>query len=376
MKKAFCILLIAILVLSPIKARAVSAESYIVIDADTGKTLYESNADAKMLIASTTKIMTALVALEHGKLDDDVKIPAEAEGVEGSSMYLKAGMTMKQEQLLYGLMLASGNDAATAIAYHIAGSIEDFAKLMNDKAAELGATNTSFTNPHGLDNEQHYSTARDMAIITAAAMENDDFVRIASTKSITINGLTYTNHNKLLWNYDGILGGKTGYTMAAGRTLVSCCERDGLRLVCVTLRDPDDWDDHMNLYDRAYAEFKRVNVVDSDTEYTEIPVIAGENCTSVPVEASETVTLLLNSEDEVEISTELPRFVYAGVSEGETAGTLSWTVNGQPGGSVELVYTESVERQDAEKKGVWDAVMEKLMGLVEYNLNRFGYYGS
>lgn len=376
MKKAFCILLIAILVLSPIKARAVSAESYIVIDADTGETLYESNADAKMLIASTTKIMTALVALEHGKLDDDVKIPAEAEGVEGSSMYLKAGTTMKQEQLLYGLMLASGNDAATAIAYHIAGSIEDFAKLMNDKAAELGATNTSFTNPHGLDHEQHYSTARDMAKITAAAMENEDFVRIASTKSITINGLTYTNHNKLLWNYDGILGGKTGYTMAAGRTLVSCCERDGLRLVCVTLRDPDDWDDHMNLYDRAYAEFKRVNVVDSDTEYTEIPVIAGENCTSVPVEAAETVTLLLNSEDEVEISTELPRFVYAGVSEGETAGTLSWTVNGQPGGSVELVYTESVERQDAEKKGVWDAVMEKLMGLVEYNLNRFGYYGS
>lgn len=376
MKKTIFSILIASFFLFPIQAKAVSAESYIVMDADSGEALFESNADSKMLIASTTKIMTALVALEHGDLKDEVKITPEAANIEGSSMYLKAGEIMTLEELLYGMMLVSGNDAATAVACHIAGSVDDFAELMNDKAKELGLENTSFTNPHGLDHEEHYSTARDMAAIMAVAMENADFTRLTSTKSITINGLTYTNHNKLLWNCEGVIGGKTGYTKAAGRTLVTCCERDGLQLICVTLNDPDDWKDHSQLYDKAFSEYKKVTVADSSVDYAEIPVVAGKDCSVVSVRAAENVKLLLNADDEVEITVELPRFAYAEVSEGDVCGSLNWAINGETDGSVKLVYTETVERQNAEDKGIFEKIKEHFMGIIEYNLNRFGYYGS
>lgn len=376
MKRAIFCIIFAGFFLFPVRADAVSAECYIVMDADSGEILYESNADKQMLIASTTKIMTALVAIEHGDLEDEVKITSESANVEGSSMYLKAGETMTLEELLYGMMLVSGNDAASAVACHIAGSVEDFADLMNEKAKELGLENTSFTNPHGLDHEEHYSTARDLAVIMAAAMKNEDFARITSTKSITIDGLTYTNHNKLLWNCEGVKGGKTGYTKAAGRTLVSCCERDGVRLICVTLNDPDDWDDHSELYDKAFEEFERVTVADDSVVYAELPVISGEDCDVISVRPEETVTITVNAEDEVEVSSSLPRFVYAEISEGDTAGYLSWTVNGEEMGSIELVYTESVERQEAEDSGFFEKLKEKFMGIVEYHLNRFGYYGS
>ena len=375
MKKAIFSIIIASFFLFPIKVNAVSAESYIVMDAESGETLYESNADEQMLIASTTKIMTALVAIEQSDLKDKVKITAESADVEGSSMYLEEGDILTLEQLLYGMMLVSGNDAATAVACHVAGSVEEFADLMNDKAEELGLENTSFTNPHGLDHEEHYSTARDMAVLMANAMENEDFARIASTKSITIGGLTYTNHNKLLWSCEGITGGKTGYTKAAGRTLVSCCERDGMRLICVTLNDPDDWDDHNALYNQAFEEYKRITVVDSSENYTELSVVAGKS-DSVGVRAKETVTIVVKADDEVEIIESLPQFVYAEITEGETAGCITWSINGEQSGTVELVYTENVERQNAEDKDFFNELKEKLMGFVEHYLNRFGYYGS
>lgn len=376
MKKTIISVIIIGFLLFPIRANAISAESCIVIDAESGETLYELNADRKMLIASVTKIMTALVALEHGNPDDEVTITPESVNVEGSSMYLKAGEAMTLEELLYGMLLVSGNDAAAAVAYHIAGSIEGFAELMNDKAVELGLDNTSFTNPHGLDDDGHYSTARDIAVIMQAAMKNEVFARIVSTKSVTIDGHSYTNHNKLLWTCEGATGGKTGYTKAAGRTLVSCCEREGVRLICVTLNDSDDWKDHIELYNKIFQEYKKITIADANEAYAELPVISGRNCDSVTVRAEKTVTLMLTDADNVEIAVNLPKFVYAEVTEGDTVGYITWTVNGDTGGTIGLVFTESIERQKAEKTGFFDELKEKFMSIVEYNLNRFGYYGS
>ena len=181
-----------------VKAVGTSATAAILVDADSGRVLYEQNADARMLIASTTKIMTALVAIREGSLSDVVTVKREATLTEGSSMYLKEGEQLTLETLLYGLMLCSGNDAAVAIADHVGGSQKGFVKLMNETARELGMDATSFANPNGLDAEGHYSTARDMAKLACAAVRNETLLRIVSTQSVTIGGRTMTNHNKLL----------------------------------------------------------------------------------------------------------------------------------------------------------------------------------
>ena len=252
----FAVLLILLSVL-PCQAMAVgtSATSSILMDVDSGRVLYEHNADKQMLIASTTKILTALVAIREGDLDDVVKVSREAAMTEGSSMYLKEGEELTLETLLYGLLLCSGNDAAVAIADHVGGSQEGFVRMMNETAQELGMEHSSFANPNGLDHEDHYSTARDMARLACAAVNNETLVRIASTKTVTIGGRTMTNHNKLLSMEDGCIGLKTGYTRAAGRTLVSCAQRNGQRLVAVTLQDGNDWADHQSLYDYGFSAY-------------------------------------------------------------------------------------------------------------------------
>ena len=232
------------------EAVEVSATAAVLLDADTGQVLYEKNGDEQMLIASTTKIMTALVVLEQAGLDDTVTVTRD-HMAEGSSMYLKPGETVRVEELLYGLLLCSGNDAALALTA-CAGGPEPFVALMNEKAAALGMTRTSFANPNGLDAEGHYSTARDMAALAAAAMEEPTFRRICSSRSVTIGQRTMENHNRLLRQVEGCVGLKTGYTQAAGRTLVSCTERDGCRLVAVTLQDGNDWADHAALYDYGF----------------------------------------------------------------------------------------------------------------------------
>ena len=241
-------------ILAPCRAYAVdtSATAAILMDAATGEVLYEKNADRQMLIASTTKIMTALVAIEQGGLQDAVEVGWE-HMVEGSSMYLKPGETVSVEELLYGLLLCSGNDAALVLADHCGGGVEEFVALMNEKAREIGMTGTSFANPNGLDDEAHYSTARDMARLAAYAVNDPTFVRICSTSTVTIGGRTMSNHNKLLQRIDGCIGMKTGFTKAAGRTLVSCVRRDGRCLVAVTLQDGNDWLDHAALYDYGFA---------------------------------------------------------------------------------------------------------------------------
>lgn len=232
------------------EALEVSATAAVLMDANMGQVLYEKNGDRQMLIASTTKIMTALVVLEHAAPDDVITVTPN-HMAEGSSMYLRAGETVRVEELLYGLLLCSGNDAALALT-ECAGGLVPFVALMNEKAAALGMAHTSFANPNGLDADGHYSTARDMAVLAAAAVENPTFRRICSSRSVTIGQRTMENHNRLLRQVEGCVGLKTGYTRAAGRTLVSCAERDGCRLVAVTLQDGNDWADHAALYDYGF----------------------------------------------------------------------------------------------------------------------------
>ena len=291
MGKRIAGILLAVLILvfaMPTRVGAVStsATAAILVDADSGRVLYEQNADARMLIASTTKIMTALVAIREGNLSDTVKVSKKAAYTEGSSMYLKVGEELTLETLLYGLMLCSGNDAAVAIAEH-GGSEAGFAELMNETAAELGMEHTSFANPNGLDHEDHYSTARDMAVLACAAMNNEILARIVSTRTVTIGGRTMTNHNKLLSYMDGCIGLKTGYTQAAGRTLVSCAEQEGQRLVAVTLQDGNDWADHQALYEYGFSTYPSQRLATLGQQLQEAAVQGGAVST-VPLIAADT----------------------------------------------------------------------------------------
>lgn len=237
----------------------ISAASAVLIDTQTGNALYEKNADKKMPMASTTKIMTAICAIENTNTNMPVKIDSRSAGVEGSSIYLKAGEVISIKELLYGMMLNSGNDAATALAIATSGSVEEFALLMNKTARRIGALSTNFVNPSGLYDDNHYTTARDLARITSYAMKNPLFCHIVSTRELKISadteaGVRYLkNHNKLLWQYDGCTGVKTGYTKKCGRCLVSSCEKNGAKLIAVTLNAPDDWRDHSSLFDYGFS---------------------------------------------------------------------------------------------------------------------------
>ncbi len=339
----------------------ISARSAILMEANTGAVLYEKNADERLPIASTTKLMTALVTLESASLEDTVTIPAACERVEGSSMYLKAGQTLTVRQLLYGLMLESGNDAAVALAIHIAGSVEAFADKMNDRAASLGLENTHFLNPHGLHEDGHYSSARDLALIMGVCMDDPLFVEIASTRSITFGGRTYTNHNKLMWSYQGMVTGKTGYTKKAGRTLVTCAQRDGMRLICVTLRDGDDWADHETLLNMGFSQWQLQTPVQAGEILGRVPVMAG-SAPDVPVRAAAGVSLLTPAGEELTVRVSLPRFVYAGVAEGSFAGTALVFQNGRQAAEIKLEYAESVSRDSPRRLTLLERIEEIFNG--------------
>ena len=236
---------------------SVSAHSAALYQPETNTFLYSKNADLRMPMASTTKIMTALVALEESSLDEIIIIDDRAVGIEGSSAYLKSGEAFTMEELLYALLLQSANDAAVAIANHIGGSSEGFAGLMNEKACSLGLEDTHFTNPHGLNDEAHYTTAYDLAKIAAQALKNEKFKEIVSTYKKTFlndeRSRTYVNHNKLLNLYEGCIGVKTGFTRQSGRCLVGAAERDGALLISVTLSAPNDWNDHKTLWNYGFS---------------------------------------------------------------------------------------------------------------------------
>lgn len=316
----------------------VSAEAAILMHED-GTVLYSKNSDKQMLIASTTKIMTAILVLENCGIDDIVEIENEFCAVEGSSMYLKAGERYTVEELLCGLMLASGNDAAVALACHTAGNEKAFAAMMNRKANELGMKNTRFANPHGLNADGHYSTASDLAKLMAYCMGNDDFVRISSMRSVNIKDKTFLNHNKLLYMYPGCIGGKTGYTEKAGRCLVSCAERDGMRMICVTLSAPDDWNDHRKLYDAAFSEYCCRDV--SESLRFDVPVISGNSDTAVLI--AEPTRIFCSKNDELRLVAEMPKFVFAPVRAGDTGGRYKLMLDEKCIAEGLLLYADNIE---------------------------------
>lgn len=262
-------------------ALELSAASAVIIDGDCGAIIYGKDENNRRTMASTTKIMTAICALEEGNLERKVKIAPEAVGVEGSSIYLRNGEELTLRELTYGLMLNSGNDAAVAIAIAVSGSVENFAKLMNKKALEIGVENTGFKNPNGLDEEGHYTTASDLARITAYAMKNEEFRKIVSTYQTTIpsgedNAVRYlTNHNKLLKRMEGCIGVKTGFTKKSGRCLVSAAERNGVVLVAVTLNAPDDWNDHIKMMDYGFERVEKKQMCSKGEFLQDIAVQGG-----------------------------------------------------------------------------------------------------
>lgn len=350
------VLLTAIL-LFPVRTQAVSAEKCILLDAQTGRVLYEKNADEQGLIASTTKIMTALIVCEQCNVLDRMRIPKEAVGIEGSSMYLQEGEVLTVQELLYGLMLRSGNDAAVALAIYCGGTVDGFAELMNDKARLLGMTNSHFENPNGLDSPGHYSTARDLAILTAYAMKNPIFAKTVSTKSVTIGSRVLQNHNKLLWQIDGADGVKTGFTKAAGRILVSSAQRNGRRLICVTMNAPDDWNDHRQLLEDGFSRFTPQTLIKQGDCLGTLAVLGGDGG-RVSLIAAESFTYPLAAGERVSVLLSGGGFAYAPVVQGEDAGCAHVCVDGEPVGKVTLIFDETIEREKEPER----SFLQKLFG--------------
>ena len=345
-------LLAAVLIL-PVRVFAISAEKAILMDAATGRVLYEKNADSQSLIASTTKIMTALVICEQCNVLDRMRIPKEAVGVEGSSMYLQENEVLTIQELLYGLMLHSGNDAAVALAIYCGGTVEGFVGLMNDKAHQLGMSGSHFENPNGLDAPGHYSTARDLAILAAYAMENPIFHKTVSAKNITIGQRSLHNHNKLLWRYEGAEGVKTGYTRAAGRILVSSAIRSGRRLIGVTINAPDDWNDHITLLDQGFSGFEHCRIVTSG-QIVGFAQIAGGTNGSVQLVADADFDYALAPDETVSFQIPGCGFIYAPVVEGADAGFAHVCIDGKSVGKIPLTYGRTIERALVKKINLWE----------------------
>lgn len=357
MRKAAGVLAVfaLMLALSPVVSAAtetfVDASAAVVMEVETGRVLYAQNADEALAMASTTKIMTALVALENGNIEDEVTVGASAAGVEGSSLYLKAGEKIKLRDLLYGLMLQSGNDAAVAIAEHVGGSVEAFIAMMNQKAQELGAEATHFSNPHGLSDENHYTSARDLASIAAAALKNEMFSQIVSTKYYEIAATNKTqqrtlkNKNKLLWNYEGGNGVKTGYTKMAGRCLVSSAVQEGMQVVCVVLNCSDMFEDSMLLLDNAYEAYSRYPVFEEGAYLKTIKIVGGTRDT-LDAYVAQNASLPLTEEEfeRIECRVSLPASLEAPVLEGQELGTLEAWLDGEIVASQKIFAKETVER--------------------------------
>ena len=316
----------------------VAAQGAVLIDARSGTVIFELNAHKRLPMASTTKVMTAITAIESGAdLEQIIKISRNMTGAEGSSIYLQENERFTLLDLLYALMLNSANDAAEAIAVSVAGSVEKFADMMNEKARELNLTDTNFTNPHGLDHEQHYTSAFDLARIAAHALENEIFFEIAGTYTRVIypknedgsdfaGGSRYLrNHNKMLRTYEDAIGGKTGYTRRSGRCLVSGAERGGARLVAVTLSASNDWNDHAEMLDYGFANYHGVRLC-LEGEYTfEVTVVngAGADMLNAANMSAETASLPVHiTREDITVRAELPRFVYAPVSAGDIVGRV------------------------------------------------------
>ena len=335
------------------KAPQNSAQSMALIDAKSRNIIFSKNSDVPRGMASTTKIMTALVAIENFPLEQEFSIPKEAVGIEGSSVYLKEGEKLTLLELLYCLLLESGNDAATAIAICCAGDVETFVTIMNERAFELGLENTYFSNPHGLSHENHKTTALELALITATAFEYPIFREIVSTKTAKVryngieNGRTLSNHNKLLYQYEGAIGVKTGYTMADGKCLVSCAERNGLTLIAVTLSDPKPNATHKALFDSAFENFENRIIANAGEISAEIPTENGEKEFLTVCNGSK-IALCLPKNAKIEIQLVSPERVTTPVEKGDIIAKAKCFYQGKEVYIINLEATETIKKKKEE----------------------------
>ncbi|MDR2655695.1 MAG: D-alanyl-D-alanine carboxypeptidase [Oscillospiraceae bacterium] len=360
----FLLLLLIFPALSPpvsAELKEVGAKAAILMT-ENGEIVFEQNINERLAIASTTKIMTALLVLESGRdPDEEFIVDPDAIKVEGTSMGLREGDAVSLRALCWGILLESGNDAANAAAVRVAGSVPGFAALMNEKAAGLGLGNTHFENPSGLDSEGHYSSALDMARLANYALKNEAFLEICSSRTgrASFGSPPYdrsmNNHNRLLKELDGCIGVKTGYTQKAGRCLVSAAERDGMRLLCVTLSCPDDWDIHKSLYRYGFERIEAVPLV-PDLSGRRLPVAGGEaNSVGLYTEnTGEKLVLLKKSVPQLKQKIYLPSFVYAPVEKGAALGALRYELKGEALAETPILAAENVAYR--QKTGLWDRI--------------------
>ena len=342
-----------------------SARAFVLYCANNGEVLSAENPDEKLPMASTTKLMTTLRALEAADKDNKVVEFTEEMTAEGSSMYLKVGEKVTLYDLAVGMMMQSGNDAANAAAIALAGSVEGFAAMMNEKAAEIGMKNTHFVTPSGLDDDAHYSTARDMATLMAYALGNGAFREMTAQTSMTVDfvepedkRVTYPNHNRLLSLYDDCIGGKTGYTMTAGRCLVTAAERDGLTLVAVTLDDRDDWDDHMALFDYGFEQYA-VYAPDTSRDIR-VDVVGGVGDEAAVYTALTTDMVVPRDRlGDIEARIFLSPFLYAPVGRGDIVGEISYTLDGKSIGKSRLLSADNIA-YNSRRRGFFEYLKDVL----------------
>lgn len=356
MKKLFFLILIILLFPSTAYALDISAEYACVMIKDTREVVFEKNAYSEYPMASTTKIMTALVALEQGFSDDTVTVSRNAAEQEGSSIYLRAGDKIAMSDLLCGLMLSSGNDAAAAVAEHIAGDTDTFAEMMNETAVEIGALHTHFKNPSGLDADGHYTTAYDLALITEYALHNETFCEIVGsvTKSAALKNsgavLYFSNHNKLLKSYPGAIGVKTGYTKSTGRCLASAAERDGITVIAVTLNAPDDWNDHTRLLDLAFDTYEKKQIIRSGETMKEL---WADGCLLRALAAEEVcIPAKRAGSADCEIILHTPAAPHAKITAGEKIGYAEIIVNGVKYTQIDLTADTDVLAEEKRRGNI------------------------
>ena len=317
-----------------ITAGEIKAKGAVLMDAGTGRVLFAQNAHLRLPMASTTKIMTALIALEQERLDDYFTVSTAAVHVEGSSMGLLEGDSVSLRTLAYGMLLPSGNDAANAAAMRIAGSLPDFADLMNERAEEIGLEDTHFVTPSGLNDPNHYSTAYDMALLAREALKNPLFSEICSQSKAVVQygnppyNRWMQNHNRLLRSYEGTVGVKTGYTTAAGRCLVSCAERGGIKLIAVTLNCSDDWNVHAKLYDSYFSRLNLTNIAKILPD-VQIPVMGG-TAPKVRAVYEKPPKLAVLEGEAVTVDVTAEPLLFAPAERGRVVGTLSVCLSGEP----------------------------------------------
>lgn len=354
MCKKFSLFLAIIALISPFclcaNALSNSAKGAILIEADSQDVVFEKNADLALPMASTTKIMTAIVAIEGcDDLDKIVKIHPDAVGIEGSSIYLKEGDSLSVRSLLYAVLLESANDASVALAYATYGDLDIFVEKMNETASKLGLESTHFMNPHGLDDKEHYTTARDLAILARYALKNPVFSEICSTYKHTISlnddkdKRVLVNHNKLIRMYEGANGVKTGFTRLSGRCLVSSAKVDGVVLICVTLNDPNDWRDHASLFDYGFSLYENVNLAKKGDYLIEIPIINGKEQALYATNSDELSITLKKGQNNIRAVLEYDRLLSAPVSKGDIVGRIVFYNYDEKIGAINLIATENIK---------------------------------